>query len=61
MVSVVDQVFPVAEEDVRVTEPPEQNVVGPPATMVGTGGRGLTVTVVEAGAEVHPLAVTVKV
>ena len=61
MVSAVDQVFPVAEEEVNVTEPPAQKVVGPPAVMVGTGGSGLTVTVVEAGAEVHPLAVTLKV
>ena len=30
----------------NVTEPPEQNVVGPPAVMVGTAGSALTVTVV---------------
>lgn len=42
--------FPVADEDVKVTEPPAQNVVGPPAVIVGTGGSGFTVTTV--GAEV---------
>ena len=40
----VDQVFPVAEEEVKVTEPPAQNVVGPPAVMVG-GVPGVTVIV----------------
>lgn len=57
----VDQVLPAAEEDVSVTEPPAQKVVGPPAVIVGTGGSGFTVTVTEAGAEVQPLAETVKV
>ncbi len=42
----VDQVFPLAEEEVKVTEPPEQKVVGPPAVIVGTVGSGFTVTVV---------------
>lgn len=40
----MDQVFPVADEEVRVTEPPEQKVVGPPAVIVG-GVPGVTVTV----------------
>ena len=40
----VDQVFPVAEEEVKVTEPPAQKVVGPPAVMVG-GVPGVTVIV----------------
>ena len=44
-----------------MTEPPAQKVVGPPAAIVGTGGSGLTVIVVEAGAEVQPLAETVNV
>ena len=39
------QVFPVAAEDVSVTSPPTQNVVGPLAVIVGTGGSGLTVTI----------------
>lgn len=40
--------FPVAAEDVRVTEPPAQKVVGPPAVIVGVAGIGFTVTVVAA-------------
>ena len=43
-----DQVFPVADEEVRVTEPPAQKVVGPPAVIVGVAGSGFTVTAVEA-------------
>jgi hypothetical protein len=31
-------------EDVSVTDPPEQNVVGPPAVMEGVAGIGFTVT-----------------
>lgn len=37
-----------AEEEVNVTAFPAQNVVGPPAVIVGTGGVGLTVTTVAA-------------
>lgn len=44
VVAPFDQVFPVAEEEVKTTEPPAQNVVGPPAVMVG-GVPGVTVTV----------------
>jgi hypothetical protein len=40
-----DQVFPDAAEDVRVTLPPAQNVVGPLGVMVGVAGVGLTVMV----------------
>jgi hypothetical protein len=40
---------------VRVTEPPAQNVVGPPAVIVGVGG-GLTVTVVAAEVALQPFA-----
>src|SRR5437868_797568 len=32
--------LPVALEEVRVTLPPEQNVVGPPAMTVGVAGAG---------------------
>ena len=46
VVSAVDQVFPGADDDVKVTEPPVQNVVGPPGVITGTAGAGLTVTVV---------------
>lgn len=48
VVAPFDQVFPVAAEEVKTTEPPAQKVVGPPAVIVGTGGSGLTVTVVTA-------------
>ena len=41
-----DQVFPVALDEVNVTEPPEQKVVGPPALIVGVVGTVFTVTVV---------------
>ena len=50
-----DQVLPEVAEEVSTTEPPAQNVVGPPAVMVGVGGIGFTVTftaVLEL--EIHP-------
>lgn len=55
VVAPFDQKLFVAEEDVKVTEPPAQNVVGPLAVMVGTVGSGDTVTAIGAdGADVHP-------
>ena len=55
VVSPVDHTFPVAEEEVRITEFPSQNVVTPPAVIVGVAGVGFTNTSVEAEApEVHP-------
>jgi hypothetical protein len=45
VVAPVDQVFPVAEEDVNVIEPPAQNVVGPLEVIVGVAGNGFTVTI----------------
>jgi hypothetical protein len=53
----------VALLDVRVTLPLlAQNVVGPPALIVGVAGGGVTVTVVAADeALVQPSAVTVTV
>jgi hypothetical protein len=54
-------VFPVAELEVKVTEPPEQKVVGPPAEIVGVVGVGLTVTVVPAEVEEQPVEPTVTV
>ena len=48
VVAPFDQVFPVAEEEVKVTEPPVQNVSGPLAVIVGVAGSGFTVTAVEA-------------
>ena len=51
VVAPFDQVFPVAEEEVRVTEPPVQKLIGPLAVMVGTAGSGFTVTVVATDVE----------
>jgi hypothetical protein len=48
VVAPLDQVFPVALEEVKTTEPPEQKVVALPAVTVGVGGKGLTVTTVAA-------------
>ena len=54
--------FPVALDEVSVTLPPVQNVVGPPALIVGVDGIGFTVTLVAADAAlVQPLVVTVTV
>ena len=53
-VAPLDQRFPLAADDVRVTEPPEQNVVGPPAVIVGIGGFELTVTTVAADVAEQP-------
>src|ERR1051325_6984418 len=54
--------LPVALLEVRVTEPPAQNVVGPPGVMVGVAGVGFTVTVVAAdGALEQPRDVTTTV
>jgi hypothetical protein len=46
VVSPVDHTFPVEAEEVNTTDPPEQNVVGPPAVIVGTVGIGFTVTLI---------------
>ena len=56
-----DQLFPAALDEVSVTLPPEQNVVGPPAEMIGVAGTGFTVTVVGAEVAVHPFSVIVTV
>ena len=61
VVAPFDQVFPVADDDVNVTEPPEQNVVGPPAVMVGVAGTGFTVTVVAVEVAEHAPLETVTV
>ena len=62
VVSLVDQVLPLEEEDVKLTLPPSQKVVGPSAVMVGAaGGPLLTVTVVADDVAVHPKSVTVTV
>jgi hypothetical protein len=46
VVAPFDQVFPVALEEVNVTDPPEQNVVAPPALIIGVEGMEFTVTTV---------------
>lgn len=38
--------FPVAYEEVNTTEPPVQNVVDPPAVIIGAVGIGLAVTLI---------------
>ena len=48
VVAPFDQRFPLAAEDVNTTLPPAQNVVAPPAVIVGVAGKALTVTVVPA-------------
>ena len=40
--------LPVADDEVNTTDPPAQNVVVPPALIVGVDGIGLTVIVVPA-------------
>jgi hypothetical protein len=52
------QRLPVALDEVRVTDPPEQNVVGPLAVTVGAGTL-VTVTVVALEVALQPLLVTV--
>ena len=55
VVAPFDQRYPVDSGAVSVTEPPAQNVVGPPAVITGVDGRALTVIVVVAVA-LQPLA-----
>ena len=58
VVAPVLHVFPEALEDVKTTFAPAQKVKGPPADTVGTGGFETSVTVVDADADVQPLAFT---
>ena len=54
--------FPVADDEVNTTDPPVQNVVGPPAPIVGVGIVAFTLTVVPALAVLEqPEAVTITV
>ena len=48
VVAPVDHKYVVPALDVRVTEPPAQNVVGPEAVIVGVAGSALTLTTVAA-------------
>ena len=61
VVSPVDQVFPPEAEEVNVTDPPEQKVVGPPGVIVGVAGGAVTVTVVPALVELQVPLETVTV
>ena len=61
MVAPVLHVLPVAELDVKVTDPPLHNVVGPLAVIVGVAGDELTVTVVPADVDEQPPEFTVTV
>ena len=45
VVSPVDHTLSATDEDVKTTESPAQNVVGPFAEIVGVAGTGFTVTV----------------
>ena len=61
VVSPVDHKLSVAEDEVNTTEPPEQNVVAPLAVMVGTEGKGFTVTLVATEVAEHkPLSTTTE-
>jgi hypothetical protein len=46
VVAPVDHKYVVPALEVKVTFPPEQNVVGPPAVIVGVAGNALTVITV---------------
>jgi hypothetical protein len=61
VVAPVDQMLPVAAEEVRVTDPPEQNVVGPPAVIVGVAGVVFTVTTVPVDVAEQPALIVVTV
>jgi hypothetical protein len=59
VVAPFDHRLPVAEEEVSVTDPPEQKVVGPSAEIVGVAGVGLTMTFCAAELpDEQPLAIT---
>ena len=62
VVAPVDQRYVKPAGALRVTDPPSQNVVGPPAVTVGVEGLALTVTVVAVLVLLQPAAfVTVTV
>ena len=59
VVSPVDHTLSAADEEVKITESPAQNVVGPFAEIVGVAGTGFTVTVSTMELpEVQPLVIT---
>ena len=54
--------FPVADDEVKTTDPPAQKIVGPPALTVGVGSVAFASTVVPAlTALEQPEAVTITV
>ena len=59
VISPVDQKLSIDDDDVKITESPSQNVVGPLAEMVGAAGVGFTVTfsAIEFPEE-HPFSMT---
>lgn len=60
VVAPFDQVFPVAADEVSVTDPPSQNVNAPLAETVGADGTAFTVTAIgEEAGELQPFCVTV--
>lgn len=62
VVAPLDQKLFVAEDEVNVTDPPAQKVVGPPAVIVGTDGIAFTMTLTGAEAgDVQPDKVWVTV
>ena len=61
VVAPVDHVFPVVDEEVNVTLPPEQIVVEPLAEIVGAVGNGFTVTTFAAEVFVHEPSAAVTV
>ena len=56
VVSPVDQRYVLAAEEVSVTDPPAQNVVGPPGVIVGTAGALGPVNVCDKVFDVQPEA-----
>jgi hypothetical protein len=48
VVAPFDHKYDVPADEVKVTEPPAQKVIGPPALMVGCEGSAFTVTAVPA-------------
>lgn len=55
----VDHRLPVADDEVKVTLPPAQNVVGPPGVIVGVAGTGFTVPLTATFTVVTPTEATV--
>ena len=53
LVEPLDQVLPVAFDEVKVTEPPEQKVVMSLGVIVGVVGTGFTITAVAVEVELQ--------